>query len=361
MSVNGIDIFRLEKVAGQSAAELPILLTDPFTFTCPATVSGGTRTGLTNVYDVLSRSIALTNQAGVASGYGYDVLSQLTSVTNGLGKRTAYGYDVGGNQTNQTDALSRQTSFALDGLGRRTQRTLPLTVSEYFGYDKASRVLAQTNFTGTIITNEYDQLGRLWKRWNGSTLLETYTYSALGQLTNRVDASGTHSWIFDALGRLKTNSTPTGTLKYTYDAIGNLLTLDSTTASGVSLSHQYDELNRLKKVTDNRLTGSKDTLYAYDGVGNLQMLTYPNGVTNLYSYDALNRLTNLVWAKTGVAKAGFGYTLGAAGNRLTLAETNNGSVRNYTWSYDNAYRLTSEQIATTAPTGTLCSRRPAPR
>src|SRR2546425_13018901 len=31
VSVNGIDIFRLEKVAGQSAAELPILLTDPFT------------------------------------------------------------------------------------------------------------------------------------------------------------------------------------------------------------------------------------------------------------------------------------------------------------------------------------------
>ena len=30
VSVNGIDIFRLEKVAGQSAAELPILLTDPF-------------------------------------------------------------------------------------------------------------------------------------------------------------------------------------------------------------------------------------------------------------------------------------------------------------------------------------------
>jgi len=95
----------------------------------------------------------------------------------------------------------------------------------------------------------------------------------LGQLTNRVDASGTHSWVFDALGRLKTNSTPAGTLKYTYDAAANLLTLDSTTASGVSLSYQYDELNRLKKMTDNRLTGSKDTLYTYDAVGNLQTLT----------------------------------------------------------------------------------------
>src|SRR5204862_4787385 len=115
-------------------------------------------------------------------------------------------------------------------------------------------------------------------------------YSALGQLTNRVDALRTHSWVVDGLGRLKTNSTPAGTLKYTYDAAGNLLTLDSTTGSGVSWSYQYDELSRLKKATDNRLTGSKDTLYSYDGVGNLQTLTYPNGVTNLYSYDTLNRL-----------------------------------------------------------------------
>jgi RHS repeat-associated protein len=196
-------------------------------------------------------------------------------------------------------------------------------------------------------------MNRLWKRWQASTLLETHGYTASGRPMSRTDASGTHGWVYDALGRLKTNSTPAGTLKYTYDAAGNLLTLDSTTANGVSLSYQYDELNRLKKVTDNRLTGSKDTLYTFDGVGNLQTVAYPNGVTNLYRYDALNRLTNLVWAKTGTVKAGFGYTLGSAGNRLTLAETNNGSVCNYTWGYDNGFRLTSEQIATTAPTGTL--------
>jgi len=280
-------------------------------------------------------------------------LSRLTSVTNSLSKVTSFQFDPGGNLTNQIDALTRSTRYSFDALGRRTQRTLPLSVSQSFGYDKASRLLAQTNFNGTVITNQYDQLGRRWKRWNGSTLLETYTYSALGQLTNRVDASGTHSWVYDALGWLKTNSTPAGTLKYSYDDAGNLLTLDSTTANGVSLSYQYDELSRLKKVTDNRLTGTKDTYYTFDGVGNLQTVAYPNGVTNLYRYDALNRLTNLVWAKAGTVKAGFGYTLGPPGNRLTLAETNNGSIRNYTWGYDNGYRLTSEQIATTAPTGTL--------
>ncbi|MBE7500043.1 MAG: hypothetical protein HS113_06970 [Verrucomicrobiales bacterium] len=322
----------------------------------PATVTGGTRTGITNVYDALDRRLAVTNQAGLRTGFGYDALSRFTSVTNALNRLTSYQYDATGNQTNQIDALSRSTKFSFDALGRRTKRELPLSAWEGFRYDRASRLLAQTNFNGTIITNQYDQVGRLWKRWNGATPVQTNLYSALGQLTNRLDASGTHTWIYDALGRLKTNSTPAGKLYYTYDAVGNLLTLGSSTATtGVTNKYQYDALSRLTNVVDLRLsTGKKNTGYGFDAVGNLQWVKYnPNGLTNLYRYDALNRLTNLVWAKTNALRAGFGYVLGPTGNRLSLAETNNGSLRNYTWGYDDAYRLTSEQIATTAPTGTL--------
>jgi RHS repeat-associated protein len=320
----------------------------------PPVVSGGDRTGLTNVYDGLDRRITAKDQATLATGFGYDALSRLTSVTDARNKSTTYGYDAAGNLTSQTDALTRATSFTLDALGRRTQRTLPISASETFGYDKASRLLAQTNFNALIVTNQYDAMGRLWKIWNGSTLLETRSYSALGQLTSRVDASGTHTWVYDVLGRLKTNSTPAGTLYYTYDRAGNLLTLGSTTSNGVTNSYTYDDLNRLMTLTDNRL--GKSTQYAYDGVGNLTNVTYPTtsyAVVGSYLYDSQNRLTNLAWTCNGTVRAGFGYTLGPAGNRLTLAETINGTVRNYTWGYDNTYRLTSEQVASTvAPTGT---------
>jgi YD repeat-containing protein len=138
-------------------------------------------------------------------------------------------------------------------------------------------------------------------------------------------------------------------------AIGNLLTLPSTTTNGVDIAYQYDALNRLTDVIDNRLTsGNKNTAYGFDGVGNLQAINYrPNGVTNLYRYDALNRLTNMVWNSGATMRAGFTYTLGAVGNRLTLAETNSGTSRTFTWGYDNAYRLTSEAVSGGSPTGTL--------
>ena len=171
------------------------------------------------------------------------------------------------------------------------------------------------NCTNVTITNQFDVMNRLWRRGQTGTNFETYTYSASGRLTNRVDASGTHTWVYDYRDRLKTNTTPVGTLYYTYDVAGNLLTLGSTTSSGVTNQFQYDALGRLTNVVDIRLaTSSKNTSYAFDAVGNLQCLKYnPNGLTNLYQYDSQNRLTNLVWKVSGASTnmASFGYALNA--------------------------------------------------
>ncbi|MBN9692809.1 MAG: hypothetical protein J0M24_21400 [Verrucomicrobia bacterium] len=319
----------------------------------PPTAVGGTRVGATNRYDAFGRRDRVINQAGIATGFGYDALNRHVSVTNALNQRTAYAYDLAGSQTSQTDALSRTTTFEIDVQSRRTKRILPGSLAETLGYDMAGRLVKHTNFNGTVITHQYDSAGRLWKKLQGSTTLETHGYDALGRLTSRSDGSGNHTFSYDRLGRLKTHVQPGGTLNYTYDANGNLLTLNSSTAGGVSLTYTYDALNRLKTVTDQRLSGNKVTTYTYDGVGNLTTVTYPSAVVGTYQYDAQNRLTNVVWAAGASGKAGFGYTLGVAGNRLSLAETNNGAIRNYTWSYDNIYRLGSEQIATTVPTGTL--------
>ncbi len=86
--------------------------------------------------------------------------------------------------------------------------------------------------------------------------------------------------------------------------------------------------------------------YAYDNVGNLQTVTYPNGVVHNYTYDQRNPLTNL--GVNGTANgapgaiASYAYTPDAAGHRTGLKEL---SGRTVTYGYDNLYRLTSETIA----------------
>ena len=87
--------------------------------------------------------------------------------------------------------------------------------------------------------------------------------------------------------------------------------------------------------------------YSFDGVGNLQTVRYGSGVTNLYQYDRLNRLTNAVW-KTSVATpvlvGSFYYKLGLTGMRTNLDESLNGT-RSYAWKYDALNRLTNENIS----------------
>ena len=116
---------------------------------------------------------------------------------------------------------------------------------------------------------------------------------------------------------------------------------------GHTTTNVYDgNGNRLATVTDNRLLAqgatSGLTTYNYDAVGNLQNFVYPNAVTHAYTYDALNRLTQVGSSKSSTAISNYAYTLGAAGNRTSVAEL---SGRNAGYGYDSLYRLTSETVA----------------
>ena len=53
-------------------------------------------------------------------------------------------------------------------------------------------------------------------------------------------------------------------------------------------------------------------------VGNLQNFSYPNGISHAYTYDGLNRLTQMGSSKNSTSISNYAYTLGAAGNRLTV-------------------------------------------
>src|SRR5262249_59378556 len=78
---------------------------------------------------------------------------------------------------------------------------------------------------------------------------------------------------------------------------------------------------------------------SYDPAGNLSGYVYPNGVQTSYSYNSLNRLTSMGSAKGATNLSSYAYTLGPAGNRLSVSEL---SGRTVNYSYDDIYRLTGE-------------------
>ena len=296
-------------------------------------------------YDGLNRKIAVTNQASIVTRFGFDVLGRLVAVTNAFGASqqmmTSYVYDEVGNLLQQIDGLNRTNLYTYDALGRRTKETQPGLQAQTFGYDAIGNPTRITNFNSVIITNQFDALNRLTNKASINGYKITFAYSPTGQRTNMTDASGTTSYTYDSRDRLLTKTTPQGTLTYTYDGFGNQVTVQSSTASGVSVTYGYDALNRLTNVLD-RFTNS--TIYGFDAVGNLQTAQLPNNLTNTYAYDSLNHLTNLVAKSTNGTVASFAYKLAPAGNRTNLVETVNGTSRTNAWGYDPLYRLTNEII-----------------
>jgi RHS repeat-associated protein len=156
------------------------------------------------------------------------------------------------------------------------------------------------------------------------------------------DASGTTNYNYDAMDRLISKATPEGTLSYTYDAAGNLASMASSNAHGVSVGYQYDSLNRLVAVVDGNLTGANTTTYTYDDASNVATVTFPNGVRSTFTYDTLNRVSEL-----SSAPASYQYQRGPTGNLTSGSES---SGRTINWTYDGIDRLTNETISL-APSG----------
>ncbi len=325
----------------------------------PATAEHGV-TSTTTEYDSLGRRAATVDEEGKRTAFDYDALGRLVEVRqtdpdhSSLVIQTSYLYDEAGNRLAETDSEGNTTTFEYDRMGRRTKRILPEGQFETYTYNGWGELESRTDFNGHTTTYTYDALGRLLAERADATAFPsevgiTYTYDALGRIETMVDASGTTTYDYDERGNLLTKTNVVGTLTYTYDAGNNLKSTVSGTPGGLNLSYDYDGLNRLEMVTDGGAAQPPlEHRYGYDANGNLETLTYANGVTHTWTYDARNRLKDLSISDVGSqVLESHAFELKATGHRTKITE---GSGRVVNYSYDNLYRLTEESI-TGAPGG----------
>src|SRR5207247_1053396 len=162
-----------------------------------------------------------------------------------------------------------------DNLDRLLTRTYPDTGAEKFGYTvNVSGLTSYTNQLGNVWTYAYDAAGRKTNEIGVGVYTNGFTYKPASDLVTLKDGkSQVTTWNYDLYGRV-TNK------------------LDQ--ASVEILRYKYDADSRLT----NRWSKAKgDTKYTYDNVGNLTLVDYPPGTSDItLQYNALNRLTNEVTA-----------------------------------------------------------------
>ncbi|MGC1378977.1 MAG: DUF6531 domain-containing protein, partial [Anaerolineales bacterium] len=285
-------------------------------------------------YDGNGNLLSFIDQAGNTTGYAYDAANQLLSVTDALTHTTSYDYDAVGNLVSITDAKRHSTGFAYDALNRPTRKTWASGSFETLAYDLNGNITANRLADGNINTYSYNALNQLTQinYFDGQTNQFTYTPGGLRQTAT--DSRGAVRYDYDQRSRLTQITQPDGqALAYTYDDADNRRSL--TTAAG-AVRYDYDNANRLISVTD---PANAVTTFDYDALGLRSQEVLPNGVSIDYTYDALNRLTDIDQHKDAALLASYAYTFDPVGNRLSVTEASGNSTH---WTYDDAYRLLSE-------------------
>ena len=195
--------------------------------------------------------------------------------------------------------IHRTTTTSYDQLGRPTQVVKQTsgdgvsheTITTHLGYAAATGLATTASAAGKTISTGHDTWGR------------TTAYT---------DALGTHSESnYTADGQLKTFDDSAGVYTYAYDNHGALTSVD---AGGGVGAFTFD----------------------WNEAGDLDKLTYPNGMVADRNYDQVGGATGLTYRQGGEDLLAFTATLDVDGR--TVANTSSGSAQDYT--YDRLQRLT---------------------
>lgn len=316
---------------------------------------GNTRT---HGYDANSNQtslveLELATVAGVPSEtltttWTHDALNRVTGVTDNIGNSIQYGYDSRGNLVLTTDAMGNVQRNEFDGLNRPVMTTRTLTdtgdgsgtpigeVMTQQVWDDSSRLLAQLDDNGNATARAWDPLNRPIITMFADGTVETRGWDAHDNLVARTDPNGTSvAYSYDLLNR-PTSEQATPGVGVSSDTIlvgylnGYFVRF---TAGDEDATSRREYSSRFDLIRETWLEINAVVSSTFDGVGNRLTCTYPGGRTLEYSYDALNRVSQVTEA--GDLIASYEYI----GPRRVLSRSHGNDTQSM-FDYDGARRVT---------------------
>lgn len=315
----------------------------------------------------------LTFPDGSFLHYEYNDARHLIEIRNNLDERITFEPNAMGEWTeartySASADMRRLQTRAFDELGRLMDLFGNNGQHTHYGYDTNSNLasIVENGTDRTITTTlNHDSLDRLKEvlkpvttEKNGApTTVDvntSYQYDSADNLTRVTDPKGNATrYRYNGFGeRIEQTSPDTGVTQYGYNAQGNLS--NQRDARGVSLIYHYDLLGRLTRIQYAQT--SQDVRYYYDEVdatlnpyakGRLTRVTDPSGNTRL-RYDHRGNLTILVQVIGGKTYATqYRYNLA---NKLTQIIFPGGRLVNYERNdaMGRVSAVTTQQSATTA-------------
>lgn len=295
------------------------------------------------VRDASGNVLTSTNAKSLTTAYSYDPFNRLTSVKSPRNELTSYEYLESGELAKIIDPENNETLFEYDSFGRLKKKIAPSNLVTELWYDQNDNLIKEVDPNGLTKIFEYDHLDRMIKK----TLPDDIYELAYDERDNLKVIKNKHSEIsfeyeFREGGSVLAKETtrgygelsdlPQNVLEYEYDESSNRVELK--TSEG-RFYYNYDELNRLTKITNH-----KDEVFdfSYDQGGRVSQQRSPASVTS-YQFDNVNFLTGISHKKRSNAStiSSMSYTRDQIGNIVQMTTLKG----DFNFTYDNNNQLIS--------------------
>jgi RHS repeat-associated protein len=358
---------------------------------------GNTRRTEYNAYGQHSASI---DALGNRTTYSYDQFGNLATVIDPLGHATIYEYDLRGRKTYEGGA-TYPVRYSYDIFGNKS--SMMTYRNESLGpdsgdvttwlYDIATGAMTNKVYAdGNCPTYNYTPDGKLSRRTWARGITTDYSYDSWGGLTNTVysDNTPTVTLAYDAFGRQTKANDAAGITTFLYDSFGSITneTVIDVAGTNIIIRH-WDNYGRTTGyslvgipraegesqsgagVRDDPIAPQRHSALAYDSsTGRLasmlaagsetpfvwnyldgsdlkSSLSYPNGLTASWSYDANNQLLQVCNATPTNVISQYDYTYDAAGRCVYCGKSGSAFTQDDTvaYSYNNRSELTNAVAA----------------
>ena len=248
----------------------------------------------------------------------YDAAGQVTQLKVAVGTTDAatertLTYSNNGMLATLKDAESNLTTFEYDGFDRLSKTRFPVTTKgansssttdfQQLTYDANSNVTSRRLRDTTSIVFTFDNLNRVTlKNLPGSEPDVTYGYDNLDRLTSASQTGNSLAFTYDALSRKLTEVGPQGTATSEWDLAGRRTKL-TYPGSGLFVNTDYLVTGEVMAIRENGATSGVGVLaaYSYNNLGNRLAVTFGNGASQAFTYDAVSRLASLTNDLSGTA------------------------------------------------------------
>ena len=300
-------------------------------------------------YDVAGNTTKLTNPFNQSWTATYDPLNRLVSTSDPLLHGISVERNRSGDRTRITDAVGRTSEQVVDAFGRSDSVIdgYGVTVAEY-GYDRNSQVNEFTDALGNITQMSHDNLGRTTTVTEavGTSLQRSSQvgYHVTGQAETMTDPLGNVTkYGFDSAGRTISVTAAFGqpeamTATQSYDSAGRPSI--STAPGGLQAKTDYTPFSEVASVTQAYGHAlARTTSFGYDANGNRTSVTDPLGNVSTTGYDKRNLPTTFTDALNGVTTQAYD----AAGRLLSITDPVNNKTQ-YAYYADDILQAVTDPL-----------------